>query len=139
MKQMRTVIERYPDGHLAVKREVLHTNDRGGTAHERKLAKKNPPQPEWVRAECKIVRSDILYGSTVEQAGVEVLPASTPEIAAQAESNEELAGAFTCEALQRTLEIAARADAFAHDPQRGVIRKVKMVALVYEDGSVEPL
>jgi hypothetical protein len=139
MKATRTLIARLPDGHLYTEKQVLRTNDRGGSAHERKLAKKNPPAPEWVRAERCIVRAGALDSTSVIQPGVEILPFGSEWMVDQAMENDAFAEAYRDFAIATVSEIDHQNADFARDPERGKIRKVKKVVLVYEEGMVEEL
>lgn len=138
----RTVIEKFADGNLVMTRETRR-HIAVGSARDRRRANRQKDRgevaPEWRKAERKNFRDKEITEEIPFGPGVTVLPFGSPETAAIALENEELAGAYTCEAFDVTQKIAANIDAFAHDPSFCKIRKVKKVVLVNEDGTVEEL
>lgn len=133
----RTVVEKLPDGHLVVTQEVLRTNDRGGTSHDRKLAKKRPPKSEWRKAKRTIFRAGVTTEVVEFGPGIEILPFG--EYADLGRENEQFTRVYTGFARETIEESERQRDAFAHDPTFCKIRKVKKVILLNEDGTVEEL
>lgn len=138
----RTVIEKMPDGHLIIDKEIFRSNNAGGSAHDRKLAKRNPPLSAWRKdkAERRICRDGAVPISPDGFEGkVQVLPFGSEEMRVRAAENDMLAADSTCFAHDIVEEINERVAAFDRDAAARQPRKVKKVVIVYENDTVEEL
>jgi len=124
------------DGHLVVTKEVLRTNNVGGTARDRRRLNrmKAAPKSEWRKAERKIFRTGTVDTATIVQPGVEIIPPGSEEMVDAAKENNTFAEAYIGFAKATVGEIEASTAAFKIAP----IPKMRVV-LFYESGAVEEL
>jgi len=138
----RFAIDSFADGHVAV--TTFTSIEGGGSAHDRKVRRRQElrgeaPERKWSREDRKIFRHGITEPVTLAEGRIELLPFGSEDIKQCAKENENWARIYARFAAATVQSIADAADIFAHDLERGKIRKVKKVVLVNEDGTVEEL
>lgn len=133
----RTVIEKFADGHLAMTRETRRHIAIGSARDRRRVNRqkdRGETAPEWRKAERKNFRDKEITEALSFGPNVTVLPLGSPEIEEQRIANYGTTQFYTVSAREDVNRIDADIDAFAHDPNFCVIRKVAKVVLVYEGG-----
>ncbi len=138
----RFTIDAFNDGHVAF--TTLTSIEGGGSAHDRKKrarlkASGDAQERKWTRADRQIFKHGITEPLKFSSDHIELLPLGSEDIAQCSKENDDWSRIYTRFADATVAEIEAQAVAFARDPERGKIRKVKKVVLVNEDGTVEEL